>query len=183
VLDDVTDTYSRVSDTAQSMWKKSTARIVAACARRKVRQRSSRAAGGGIRCERRILRMVPAPIRCPRRRSSPWTRTTPQRGLSRASLTISSASSPASGGRPGALGWVHFLGDHAPVPAQQCSRGDDPVRPQRLGQEPGQRGEQRPVRPSDPRLGAAAAQHRHLVTQDQDLGVLRRRGPGRQRKP
>ena len=63
-------TYSRVSDTAQSMWKKSTARIVAACARRKLCQRSSRAAGGGIRCERRILRMVPVLIRCPRRRSS-----------------------------------------------------------------------------------------------------------------
>ena len=35
-----------------------------------VRQQSSRTAGGGIRCERKILRMVPAPIRCPRRRSS-----------------------------------------------------------------------------------------------------------------
>jgi hypothetical protein len=81
------------------------ARIVAACARGKVRQRSSRTCEGGIRWERKILRMVPAPVRCPRRRSSPWIRTTPRRGLSRASLTISPASSPASGGRPGALGW------------------------------------------------------------------------------
>jgi hypothetical protein len=33
----------------------------------------------------RPLRMVPAPIRCPSRRSSPWIWTTPQQGLSRAS--------------------------------------------------------------------------------------------------
>ncbi len=46
---------------------------------RKVRQRSCRTAGGGIRCGRKILRMVPAPIRRPRRRSSPWTRITPSR--------------------------------------------------------------------------------------------------------
>jgi len=64
---------------------------------------------GGNRRERRILRIVPAPTRWPRRRSSPWIRTTPQRVLSLASLTIRSANSPASGGRPGALGWVHFL--------------------------------------------------------------------------
>jgi hypothetical protein len=36
-------------------------------------------------------------------------------------------------------------------------RGDDPVCQQRLGQNPGQRGEQRPVRPSDLWLGVAAA--------------------------
>jgi hypothetical protein len=65
--------------------------------------------------------MVPAPIRCPRRRSSPRIRTTPQRGLSLASLTISSASSLASGGRPGALGWVHFL-----VTMRRCQRSSVP---------------------------------------------------------
>jgi hypothetical protein len=159
------------------MWKKSTARIVAACARRKARQRSSRAPGGGIRWERKILRVVPASVRCPRRRSSPWIRTTPQLGFSLSSLTTSSASSSASGGRPRGLGLGPFLGDHAPVPAQQRARGNDPVRPQRRGQDPGQRGEHRPVRPVDLWLGVAAAQHCHLVTQDQDLSVLRRRGP------
>lgn len=65
--------------------------------------------------------MVPAPIRCPRRRSSPWIRTTPQLGLSRASSTISSASSPASGGRPGVLGWVHFL-----ATMRRCQRSSVP---------------------------------------------------------
>ena len=76
-----------------------------------------------------------------------------------------------------------FLRDHAAVPAQQRSRADDPARPQRPGQDPGQRGEHRPIRPVHPRPWVAAAQHRHLVTQDQDLGVLRRRRPSRQRKP
>ena len=47
VLDDERHVQSR-SDTAQSMWKKSTA-VLGACARRKVRQRSSRTTGGGIR--------------------------------------------------------------------------------------------------------------------------------------
>jgi hypothetical protein len=167
-------TYSRVSDTAQSTWKKSTASSVAACARKKARQRSSRTAGGGIRCERKILRIVPAPIRCPRRRSSPCTRTTPQLGLSRASLTISSASSPVSGGRPGALGWVHFL-----VTMRRCQRSSVPgvtirCASSALGRIPGQRGEQRPVRPVDSWFGVGAAEHCHLVTQDEDLGVLRR---------
>jgi hypothetical protein len=114
-------TYSLVSDIAQSMWKKSTARIVVACAIRNARQLSSRLAGGGNRRERRILRIVPAPTRWPRRRSSPWIRTTPQRVLSLASLTIRSANSPASGGRPGALGWVHFL-----VTRRRCQRSRVP---------------------------------------------------------
>jgi len=48
-------------------------------------------------------------------------RTTPQPGLSLASLTISPASSPASGGRPGCLGWVHFL-----VTMRRCQRSNDP---------------------------------------------------------
>ena len=77
--------------------------------------------GKGIRWERRILRMVPAPVRCPRRRSSPWIRTTPQRGLSLASLTINFASSLASGGRPGAFGWVHFL-----ATMRRCQRSSVP---------------------------------------------------------
>jgi hypothetical protein len=39
-------------------------------ARRKARHRSSRAVGGGIRRPRQISRILPAPIRCPRRRYS-----------------------------------------------------------------------------------------------------------------
>jgi len=46
-----------------------------------------------------------------------WIRTTPQRGLSRASWTISSASALGSGGRPGALGWVHVF-----VTMRRCQR-------------------------------------------------------------
>lgn len=78
---------------------------------------SSCADGGGIRRPCRILRIVPAPIRCLRRRSSPWMRTTPQVRLSLARRTISSARSLSSGGRPGARGWAHFR-----VTIRRCQR-------------------------------------------------------------
>ena len=90
-------TYSRVSVTAQSTWKKSVASKVVAWARRKVRHVSSWCAGGGIRCERRILRMVEAATRCPSRRSSPWMRTTPHRGFSRARRRMSAISPTEDG--------------------------------------------------------------------------------------
>ena len=72
--------YSRVRENAQSRWNRSIAKMDRAWARRNVRHWSSRADGGGIRRRRRILRIVPAPIRCPRRRSSSWMRTTPRPG-------------------------------------------------------------------------------------------------------
>ena len=51
--------------------------------------------------------MVPAAIRCPRRRSSPWIRTTPQAWFPAARRMISSIRASASGGLPGGPGWVH----------------------------------------------------------------------------
>ena len=76
--------------------------------RRGVRHDSSRWRGGGIRCVRRILRIVEAATRCPSRRSSPWIRTTPHVLFSVASRTISATRSSAIVGRPGDLGWVHL---------------------------------------------------------------------------
>lgn len=57
-------------------------------ARRNVCHLSSRRPRGGRGEPLRILRMVPAPVRCPGRRSSPWIRTTPQVRLSVARRTI-----------------------------------------------------------------------------------------------
>ena len=99
----------------------SVASSVAACARRKARQDSSRCTGGGTRWARRILRMVEAATRCPSRRSSPWMRTTPQRRFSRASRKISAASSSGIGGRPGGLGWRHFA-----AAMRRCQRSSVP---------------------------------------------------------
>src|SRR5581483_8276040 len=113
--------YSRVRENAQSTWNRSIARMDRAWARRNARHWSSRTAGGGMRRLRRILRIVPAPIRCPRRRSSPWMRTTPQVRFWLASRTISSANSLSSGGRPGDRGWVHFL-----VTIRRCQRSSVP---------------------------------------------------------
>jgi hypothetical protein len=52
-----------------------------------------------------------------------------------------------------------------------------------LRQDTGERGQQRPVRPARLRRGDLAAQHRNLVPQDQDLGVIRRGGSTQQSKP
>src|SRR6266536_3858861 len=63
-------TYNRFSVTV-STWKKSIASRPSAWAPRKVRQVSSRRVDGGTLLARRILRMVEAATRWPRRRSSP----------------------------------------------------------------------------------------------------------------
>jgi hypothetical protein len=58
--------------------------------------------GAGPRpCRRRMRRIELAETRMPRPRSSPWTRTQPQRRFSRAIRTMSSTSSSDMGGRPG----------------------------------------------------------------------------------
>jgi hypothetical protein len=61
---------------AQSMWKKSTASMVEACARRNRRQEVSvdRSGAGGIRRRLRIRRIVDAPTRSQSLSSSPWMR-------------------------------------------------------------------------------------------------------------
>jgi hypothetical protein len=76
-----------------------------------------------------------------------------------------------------------MAGDQPPVPAHDRGRGDQPVRRQRPGQEPGQRGEHRSVGPVQPRRGVLPAQDRVLVTEDQDLYIFGRAGPGEESKP
>jgi hypothetical protein len=49
-------------------------------------------------------RIVPAPMRCPRPRSSPWMRRCPQRGFCLASRRTSSRISSGTGGRPVVFG-------------------------------------------------------------------------------
>ena len=65
--------------------------------------------------------MVEAATRYPSRRSSPWTRTTPQQRFSRASRKISATSSSVIGGRPGGLGWRHFA-----TAMRRCQRSSVP---------------------------------------------------------
>ena len=71
------------------------------------------------------------------------------------------------------------------MPAQQGPRGDDQAQLAELaaGQQPGQRGQHRPVGPRQPRGLDLALEHGDLVPQDQDLGVLGAVGPGEQGKP
>ena len=58
------------------------------------------------------------------------------------------------------------------MPAQDGAGGDQPVHPQPHGQEPDQRGEDRPVGPVHPGPGMGPAQHGDLVPQHEQLGVL-----------
>ena len=53
----------------------------------------------------------------------------------------------------------------------------------RSGQQPGQRGQDRPVRPRQPRDSHLALEHGDLMAQDKDLGVLGTVGPGEQGQP
>jgi hypothetical protein len=69
------------------------------------------------------------------------------------------------------------------VPAQQGSRGDEPQPAQLGGQQPAQRAEEGAVDPGERRAGVAAAQHRDLVAQQQDLEVLGSVSPGEQHEP
>jgi len=52
-----------------------------------------------------------------------------------------------------------------------------------LGSNPGQRGQDRPVGPREPRCPGLALEHGDLVAQDEDLGVLGAVGPGEQGEP
>ena len=76
-----------------------------------------------------------------------------------------------------------LAGDQAAVPAQDGAGGDQPVRPQPCRQEPGQRGEHRPVGPVQPGPRMGPAQHGDLMPQHQELGVLGGRRPGEQDQP
>jgi nucleotide-binding universal stress UspA family protein len=68
------------------------------------------------------------------------------------------------------------------VTAQQRAWREQPHRPQRAGEQPCQGGEHRTVRPVQLRPGVLPPQHRDLVAQHQQLGVLRRRRASQQRR-
>jgi hypothetical protein len=51
------------------------------------------------------------------------------------------------------------------------------------GQQPGQRGQDRPVGPGQPRCPDLTLEHSHLVAQDKDLSVLGAIGAGKQGEP
>jgi hypothetical protein len=64
--------------------------------------------------------------------------------------------------------------EQAAVPGQQRRRGQDPVRSYLAGQQLGQGGQDRPVRPEQPRpTSDLATQHRHLMPQHEDLDQQR----------
>jgi hypothetical protein len=64
--------------------------------------------------------------------------------------------------------------DQAGMPVQQGPREDDQTQPTRtaLGQQLGQRGQDRLVSPCQPRCLHRALEHSNLVARGEDLGVL-----------
>jgi hypothetical protein len=70
--------------------------------------------------------------------------------------------------------------DQAGVPAQQGPRGDDQPQLAKMtgGHQPGQRSQDRPVSPGQPRCLDLALEHGDLMPQDQDLRVLGAVGAG-----
>ena len=69
------------------------------------------------------------------------------------------------------------------MPAQQRVRRHQPAHPQRSREQPGQGSDHRPVGPVQLRFGVLPPQHRHLLAQHQQLGVLRCRRTRQQRHP
>jgi len=86
------------------------------------------------------------------------------------------AASRASGLSPASLHQV-------PVPPQDRGRGDDAMQSTCWGQQPGQRREHRAVRPGQSRSVHLTAQHGDLVTQHEDLRILRMCTAGQQSQP
>jgi hypothetical protein len=76
-------------------------------------------------------------------------------------------------------------GDTCQLPAQQGTRGDDQAKLANLAirQQPGQRGQHRPVGPRHPRRLDLPLEHGDLMAQDQDLRVLGPVGAGEQGEP
>ena len=78
-------------------------------------------------------------------------------------------------GRPGSAARVHPAPpDQVGVPPKKGSRGDGQVQLAEvaLGQQPGQRGQERPVSPGQPRRSSLALENGDLVAQDKDLGLF-----------
>ena len=109
---------------------------------------------------------------------------------------LSSGDGPAAG--PGAVQGHRAGGGQAAATAMRmiCQPGIPPATaawtgevaapgpyPQGLGKQPGQRGEDRPVRPVQLGLRVLPPQHCHLLAQHQESGVFRRRRTRHQRHP
>jgi hypothetical protein len=75
--------------------------------------------------------------------------------------------------------------DQAGVPAQQGARGDDQAQLAEMAarQQPGQRGQYRPIGPGQLRRPGLALEYGDLMAQEEDLGVLGPVGAGEQGKP
>jgi hypothetical protein len=97
-------TYSRLRSTVPAC-RKSNARIPDAWEAGNCCQVGDARRGAGVSpAAARIRRIVPAPIRYPSPRSSPWIRRCPHRGFCLASRRTSSRISSGTGGRPAAFG-------------------------------------------------------------------------------
>ena len=75
--------------------------------------------------------------------------------------------------------------DQVGVPPQHSARGDNQAKLAEVtaGQQRGQRGQDRPVGPGQPRCPDLTLENGDLVTQDEDLSILGEVGPGEQGKP
>ena len=110
----------------------------------------------------------------PSLRSSPWIRTQPQRGFSRASLRMSARTAGidrglAKAARPA----VRPLPPHElAVPAEERCRGDEEGDPSIPSDHPTGRREEDPVDGLEMRSARRPLQHPELVAKDQDLEVL-----------
>jgi hypothetical protein len=94
-------------------------------------------------------------------------------------MAVSTVYAPVTGQvieEPVGVGLVS--GDQPAVPGQQGGRCDDPWGLQRVGQQPGQRGQGRSVRPSPARPGHVAAQCCGFLARDQDFDVRGRGAVG-----
>jgi hypothetical protein len=69
------------------------------------------------------------------------------------------------------------------MPAQQRGRLDEQAPPGWTGQQLRQPSQHRPVSPVDPGSGYLPAEHRDLVTEQQQFHVVGRRAPRQQHQP
>jgi len=155
--------------TAQSAWKKSHARIVAACVR-KCRQVVRWRCGGG-----RVSAAASAP-------GAPWM---PRPGTPGRAVRLGSLLPPApryllaqhrdpdiDRRPPSAAGIGPPPADQTPVPAQQRVRRSQAAHPQRPREQPRQDSEHRPVGQLQPRSRVLPWQRHDLLAQHQQIGVL-----------
>ncbi len=123
--------------------------------------------------------LAPTLYLAPRRHSSPWTRRYPQVGFSPASRSTSSRICAVTAGRPRRCGLVQRR--HTRSRCHRSSVAGCTSSPRQAGRAAAARARRaRPGLPVKPRPGHLAWQHRDLVAQDEQLGVLGRRTPRQQ---